>query len=196
MKPANGLPPSARSRCAAGVQHDASGDGRPDGRARGAAHGDERDQPLRLIAGQHLDDEAPEHRHQQQVDDADAHVEHARQHGVRRIGRERRRRERECDRERAIDGRQQHGAADARHQPPVQRHDEDGEQRGEEPQVLRRLAADDGADGLAHGTHGEVAEHHAEEQQHAGDGDARLRGGLREPEPLLPGCGGSGLRFV
>ena len=47
------------------------------------------------------------------------------------------------------------------------------EERGEDPQVLRGLAAENGADGFAHRPHGEVAAEHAEQQHETGDDDTR-----------------------
>ena len=50
----------------------------PEQRAQRAAGGDETEQALGLLARQDLEHEAPEHRDQQQVHDADGDVEHAR----------------------------------------------------------------------------------------------------------------------
>ena len=169
----------------ANARHEQAGQQRPDQRARRAARGDQAEQPLGLLAAEDLEHEAPEHRYQQQVHDADADVEHARQRRVLRIVFEHHRGDDESHGHESVDGRQQHCAPHVRDQPSVERHDEDGENRREDPEVLRRLASEDGADGFAHGPHGEVATEHAEQQHEADDHDARFGAAHGQPRLLL-----------
>ncbi len=102
----------------------------PDQRAGGAARGDQTEQPLGLLAAQDLEHEAPEHRDQHEVHDADADVEHARERRVLRIVLEHHGGGDERHGHESVDGGQQHRAPDVRHQPAVERDDEDGEERG------------------------------------------------------------------
>ena len=98
---------------------------RTEERAQRAARGDESEQPLRLLARDDLEHEAPEHRDQQQVHDADRDVEHARDHRVRRVAPEYLRGHHERHGHESVDGRQQDRAANAPDQPAIERHDQD-----------------------------------------------------------------------
>ena len=155
---------------------DAVGDERPDERARGAAGGDEAEQALGLFAPEQLEQETPEHRDQEEIDDTDADVENASDDHVLRIGAKHEAGGGERNRHGAVDGGHQRRATHSRDQESVNGNDCDGEHGGPDPGVAGDGLAEDRAHGFTNRAHRKIAAHDAEHQHECGENRALLAG--------------------
>ncbi len=87
------------------------GDERPDERTDRAARRDDAEQALALLLREQLEQEAPEHRHDEQVQHADEHVEERARRDVALIGLQHQADDGERDGDAAVDPGQEHAAA-------------------------------------------------------------------------------------
>ena len=154
---------------------------RADERTECAACGDHTEQAARLTAVEELEQEAPEDRHQEQVQHADPDIEEHADPQITRIGLEGGADRRQRQRHHPVDAGQQQAAADLADQPSIERHGEDREYRGVRPKIGDPICAEHCGDRLAHRTHREITAEHEEEQQERRDHHSDLaRLDLRE----------------
>src|SRR5688572_32034234 len=150
------------------------GEQRPSERPRRAPGRDQPEQTFRLLAAEQFQQEAPEYRDREQVENADEDPEKLVQPQAWSAAAKRE----ADDRQRYRDGRirpwQEYAPAKPGHEPAVNGDDEERRGRGANPEVGKSIGPDQRADRVADGPDGEIAGHDAEEQQERGDDRGHL----------------------
>ncbi len=140
-----------------------------DERSGAAARSDHAEQALRLPAVEDLEQEAPEHGDQEQVDDTDEDVERLADERIDVARAELHSDGREHDSDDSVDPWQERAAPKASDDRAVERNQQDREQRRVEPKIGGCVATDECADRFADRPDREVAGPHEEEKKKRGD---------------------------